>query len=33
MIVRGFFEPLLAKIPDAAVRDQVQERVDARLGH
>jgi len=31
MIVGGFFEPLLARIPDDAVREEVRGRVDARL--
>ena len=31
MIVGGFFEPLLARIPDETVREEVRGRVEARL--
>jgi Fe-S cluster assembly protein SufD len=31
MIVGGFFEPLLARIPDETVREEVRSRVEARL--
>lgn len=33
MIVAGFFEPLLAKIPDEILREQLRQRIEARLEH